>query len=144
MKTSPRFLPNSLQVVDPNLPFTVIPVRIIYLLHIKTMIGKYILLRNKDKLKNILNLHSYGSHSSHQSVYSNMPTENPTRSYQHLGQNVALMPAKIPLYQPLRNYEAVGMTFGEHLVHNARHQVIPHGKITEIILVDLACYKLHN
>lgn len=68
----------------------------------------------------------YGSHSSHQSVYSNMPTENPTRSYQHLGQNVALMPAKIPLYQPLRNYEAVGMTFGEHLVHNARHQVIPH------------------
>ena len=44
-----------------------------------------------------------------------------------MGQNVALVPTKIPVYQPIRNYEAVGMTFGEHLVHNARHQMLPHG-----------------
>lgn len=74
---------------------------------------------------NIQNNSRYGPHNSHQSVYPNLQAENSLLSYQHLGQNVALVPTKIPVYQPIRNYEAVGMTFGEHLVHSARHQMLP-------------------
>lgn len=68
----------------------------------------------------------YGPHTSHRPNYPNLQADSAALSYQHLGQNLAILPTKIPVYQPIRNYEAVGMTFGEHLVHNARHQVLPH------------------
>ncbi|XP_055847954.1 scaffold protein salvador [Episyrphus balteatus] len=65
----------------------------------------------------------YGANSSMQSLYSNMQNENAAAAaaigYQHLGQNVALVQAKIPVYPSLNNYEAA------HIVHNpSAHQMV--------------------
>ncbi|XP_055381214.1 scaffold protein salvador [Condylostylus longicornis] len=73
--------------------------------------------------QNVSSNSRYATQTTHQTLY---PNNNSVLSYQHLGQNLALVPTKIPVYQPIRNYEAVGMTFGEHLVHNATHQILPH------------------
>lgn len=60
---------------------------------------------------------------SNQSIYSNVPT---TSTYSNIGQNIPLIPSEIPLYSNVQTYDAtLGMTYGEKLIHNARHGLIP-------------------
>lgn len=71
-------------------------------------------------------LQRYSNQSSHQSIYSNIPSA--TSVYSNIGQNVSLMPTEIPLYSNVRTYDtsgAIGMTYGEKLIHNARHGILP-------------------
>lgn len=63
--------------------------------------------------------------SSHQSLYSNVPPSPNSMTYSNVGPK--LLPSEIPLYTNVQSYDnhnTVGMTYGEKLIHNARHGLL--------------------
>ncbi|KAG4079922.1 hypothetical protein HA402_006234 [Bradysia odoriphaga] len=57
--------------------------------------------------------------SSHQSIYSNIPTT--PNAYSSVG---PMLPQEIPLYSNVRTFDStigIGMSYGEKMIHNARH-----------------------
>ena len=66
-------------------------------------------------------LQRYSNQSSHQSIYSNIPSSS---TYSNVGQPISMM-SEIPLYSNVSSYDTpIGMTYGEKLIHNARHGLL--------------------
>lgn len=64
----------------------------------------------------------FSKQSSHQSIYSNIPTT--PNAYSNVGQ---MIPQEIPLYSNVRTFDSttgIGMSYGEKMIHNARHGVL--------------------
>lgn len=65
----------------------------------------------------------FSKQSSHQSIYSNIPTT--PNAYSNVGQ---MIPQEIPLYSNMRTFDTtagIGLSYGDKIIHNdARHGVL--------------------